>query len=212
MKKLYDRLLEYIPRHARKPLLIVFLYNMLVFYFPRLLRLLFLGNDYYVLETALDSRIPLLPFMVVIYIGSYLFWAVNYVQCCRYGERQANRFLYADLIGKTVCLLFYIFLPTSMERADFTGNDVFSLLLRFLYRVDLPDNLFPSIHCFCSWLCYIGMRGDQRYPKKYRIFSVIFAIAVCISTVTVKQHVLIDIPAGILLAEGSFWLSKKLIR
>lgn len=212
MKKLYNRILDHIPGHARKLLVIVFLYNMLVFYLPRILRVLLHANRYYVFDSALDSKIPLLPFMIVIYLGSYAFWAVNYVLCSRYDEKQAKQFLYADLIGKTVCLFFYIFLPTTMERADPIGNDLFTFLLRFLYRVDMPDNLFPSIHCFCSWLCYIGMRRDERYPRKYRVFSLIFAIAVCISTVTVKQHLFIDIPAGVLLAEASFWLSKKLFK
>lgn len=212
MKRIRNRIQQWIPPHARKILILVFFYNMLVFYLPRILRVLLHNNTYYVFDTALDNKIPLLPFMIVIYFGCYAFWAVNYVLCSRYDEKQAKQFLYADLIGKTVCLFFYIFLPTTMERTDPIGNNLFTLLLRFLYRVDMPDNLFPSIHCFCSWLCYIGMRADKRYPKKYRIFSLVFAIAVCISTVTVKQHLLIDIPAGILLAEASFWLSKKLFK
>lgn len=209
MKKLYDRILGYLPKHSRKLLLIVFLYNMFVFYFSRLL----VGNhEHYVFESALDSKIPLLPFTIVIYFGCYLFWFANYILCSRYDEKQAKRFLYADLIGKTVCLVCYLFIPTTMARPEISGNDIFSILIRFLYQIDSPDNLFPSIHCFCSWMCYIGMRGDERYSKKYRIFSMVFALAVCVSTVTTKQHVLIDIPAGVLLAEGSFFLTKKCIK
>ena len=38
------------------------------------------------------------------------------------------------------------------------------------------------------------------------------AILVCISTLTVKQHVIADVPAGILLAELSYCLSGILDR
>lgn len=209
MKTLYNRILDKIPQHARKLLLTALLYNVFVFYFSRLL---VHDHTHYILSCPLDDKIPLFPFMILIYFGCYVFWVVNYILCCRYDQRQAKQFVYADLIGKTVCLAFYIFLPTTMERPEIVGNDIFDLLMRFLYTIDTPDNLFPSIHCFCSWMCYIGMRGDQRYRRKYRVFSLFFAVAVCISTVTTKQHVIIDIPAGILLAEGSFWLSKKLVK
>jgi membrane-associated phospholipid phosphatase len=50
-------------------------------------------------------------------------------------------------------------------------------------------------------MCYIGIRGQSRVPKGYRIFSCVMAFAVFISTLTTKQHVLVDVAAGVLLAE-----------
>ena len=76
--------------------------------------------------------------------------------------------------------------------------------MRFLYQVDAADNLFPSIHCLTSWFCYIGIRGRREVPKWYRVFSCLFALAVFISTLTTKQHVIIDVIAGAALAEVAY--------
>ena len=42
----------------------------------------------------------------------------------------------------------------------------------------------------------------------YKAFSGVFAVLVCASTVLVKQHVLLDIPAGILLAEFGLLMAR----
>ena len=81
--------------------------------------------------------------------------------------------------------------------------------MRLLYEVDAADNLFPSIHCLTSWLCVIAVRGNEKIPKWYRAASVLIALSICVSTLTTKQHVIADGIAGVLLAEGSYFLTKK---
>lgn len=209
IKKLWDQVQEWIPKHARGLLLLVVVYNFSVYYMSRVIA----GNKHhYDFSLEFDGRIPLVPWTIIIYWGCYLFWIANYILCSRFSKKQAERFLIADIIGKTVCLFFYIFIPTTMSRPQVMGQDLFSWLIRMLYTVDAADNLFPSIHCFVSWMCYIGMRGDQRYGRKYRLFSLFFAIAVCISTLTTRQHVLVDVIAGVALAEISFAITKKVIK
>ena len=83
---------------------------------------------------------------------------------------------------------------------------------RLTYRLDSADNLFPSIHCFASWLSWIGVRGDKRVPLKYRCLSLVLALAVCASTLMVKQHVAVDAAAGILLAEVSYLAAGAIVR
>jgi membrane-associated phospholipid phosphatase len=88
-----------------------------------------------------------------------------------------------------------------------TGNSIWDMAMRFLYQVDSADNLFPSIHCLTSWMCYIGIRGRKNVPLGYRIFSCLMAVAVFLSTLTTKQHVLVDVAGGVLLAEICYWIT-----
>jgi len=92
------------------------------------------------------------------------------------------------------------------------GTGIFEKAIIWLYNVDAADNLFPSIHCLSSWLCVIAVRNQERIPKTYKIVSVILAVLVCISTLTTKQHVIVDVFAGILLAEFSHRLVPKALR
>lgn len=56
------------------------------------------------------------------------------------------------------------------------------------------------------WLCWVGIRKSKNIPLAYRYFSLIFAILVCISTLTTSQHVIADSISGILIAEFAYFV------
>lgn len=203
-QKLRVRIGRIVPEYAWLPLIFELTLNMLVYSGSRLLTA---NWRHYNIETALDRRIPLVPWTIVIYFGCYLFWAANYVLCVRLDRRSAWRFLGADFLAKLVCLICFLILPTTNTRPEIMGDSFWDLLMRFLYQVDAADNLFPSIHCLTSWFCYIGIRRRREVPVWYRAFSCLFALAVFVSTLTTKQHVLIDVIAGVVLAEAAYWVS-----
>lgn len=159
------------------------------------------------MTTALDRKIPVQPMWTLVYVGAYLFWAVNYVLMAR--GRDWYRIMAAEATAKLICGLFFVLLPTTNIRPMVQGSDVGAWLLRLIYQIDAASNLFPSIHCLESWICFAGLRGRKNIPLWYRIFSGIFAAAVCISTLTTRQHVLADVIAGVLLAEAALFLSRR---
>ena len=151
--------------------------------------------------TAFDDKIPVLPWMITIYLGSYVFWFFLYDDRLRTAGEETDRFFYADLIGKAVCAGIFILVPTTMLRPAVTGQGLWYRALRILYELDSPVNLFPSIHCFNSWLCWIGIRGRIDRGMTIKSLTLASAIAICVSTLTVRQHVIADAAGGILLAE-----------
>ena len=148
-----------------------------------------------------DSTIPLIPWTIVIYYGCFLHWGLHYICVAKLGNRNTRQFYAADFLIKSVSFLFFLCLPTVMHRPEVTGTGFWNDAIRFLYWMDKPYNLFPSIHCSVSWLCWISVRKNTQVPKWYRYFALIAAIAVCLSTLTTRQHVLVDIAGGLLVAE-----------
>ncbi len=161
------------------------------------------------LSNRLDDWIPFMPWTVSVYLGCYVFWIINYVIGCRQERERAFRFMSADFFSKLVCLACFLLLPTTNTRGVVMGNSLWDELMRVLYRMDAADNLFPSIHCLVSWFCFIAVRENPKVPKWYKAASLVLAACVCISTVTTKQHVCIDILAGVALAEGSYLFVEK---
>lgn len=152
----------------------------------------------------LDRAVPFLPWTVSVYFLCYLFWAVCYVSAARQKKMFAYRFFCADFLAKAVCLICFLLLPTTNIRPSVEGDGLWEGLVRFLYQVDAPVNLFPSIHCLVSWLCWIGMRDRGDIPSWCRYICFWTAAAVCLSTLTTKQHVIIDVIGGIALAEAAW--------
>ena len=163
---------------------------------------------HYILTSRLDEKIPLIPESLFIYFGCYIFWVINYIIIAKQDEERAYQFFFADMISRIICFTIFILFPTTNIRPDIVGGGEWNEGMRFLYRIDAADNLFPSIHCLVSWFCYIGIRGDKRVPKWYQWTSCLIAVSVFVSTLTTKQHVIIDVIAGVIIAEGTLWFAR----
>ncbi len=161
------------------------------------------------LELWLDPLVPFLPWTVSIYLGCFLFWAVCYVWMAKEDTAIACRFYLADFLAKGVCLIFFLLLPTTNLRPPVPGTGLWDHLMRFVYQVDAPTNLFPSIHSLVSWLCFIGVRRLPGAPRWSVWFTGLMASAICLSTLTTRQHVIVDVLGGILLAEASYWAAGR---
>ncbi|MBR3376706.1 MAG: phosphatase PAP2 family protein [Mogibacterium sp.] len=167
---------------------------------------------HYDLTTGVDAAIPLIPCMMVFYLGCYLTCALNFALCFKYDNRKGWQFFNAMCLGFIVCFAVFVLFPTSMERPQISGSDIFDRILALQYRIDPPDNLLPSIHCFVSWICWTGLRDKTEIPQWYQRISLLMAIAVCTSTLMVKQHVIADVISGIILAETSYFISAGVIQ
>ncbi len=171
---------------------------------------LFTGTWYHTdITSHVDDLIPLVPWTVVIYFGCYIFWGVNYCLCANQGKEERDRYFAADTLAKIIAFVIFMAFPTTNVRPEIAADqNVFNLLMRFLYWIDTPDNLFPSLHCLVSWLCWVGVRKRRDIPAIYRWFSLVAALAVCVSTLTTKQHVLIDVFSGVFLAEFCYFICR----
>ena len=196
-----DCVLGIIPRYAALSLVVALAWNGVIYQGAILLRQ---GDVMWDMTSAFEGMIPFQPAWIIIYFGCFLFWGFNYILIARRGREEWFRFLWADLCAELVCGLFFILMPTTNVRPEIAGTDLASQLVTMLYQMDPPQNLFPSIHCMVSWFCFIGVRSDRRIPLWYRSFNCVFALAVCASTLFLKQHCIPDVFAGILLAECTY--------
>lgn len=195
-----------LPNHIGIALIVTLLWNQMIYQGTKLLAQ---NWPHFDLSLPLDARIPFLPWTVSVYFACFLFWGVNYILCARREKVLAYRFLSADFFAKMICGVCFLLLPTTNTRPAVGDQGGWNLLMRVLYQIDSAENLFPSIHCLVSWFCYIGVRGQKDVPGWYRRFSCLTAVAVFASTLTTKQHVLLDVFGGILLAEFSFWFVQR---
>lgn len=206
MKFLKQNFKEFIfPVHWLLPVVFTFILNNSIYFGVRP----FVEHKYhYDMTTSLDKMIPFMPQFILVYFGCFIFWVINYCMIAKQNKEQRYRFFTADFYARLVCLAFFIFLPTTNIRPELVGNNIWICLVRFLYKIDQPNNLFPSIHCMASWFSYIGIRKNQKIPSWYRRLSCIIAVTVFFSTLTLKQHVIADVVAGAALAEITYFVSR----
>ncbi|MCQ2438202.1 MAG: phosphatase PAP2 family protein [Oscillospiraceae bacterium] len=183
---------------------VMLLWNCAVYYGGRLLSGGTFHRDF---TTELDGRIPFLPWTVSVYFLAFLFWSANYVLALTREDRAAEHFFRADVLSRTVALSVFLLCPTTMTRPELSGSGFWDGLMRLLYAVDEPNVLFPSFHCLNSALSCFGIWRDERVSAGYKVFSVLAALAICLSTLTTRQHVLWDVFAGVGLGAVCYALS-----
>lgn len=198
---------RFVPKYALLPIALTAAVNGIAYYLPKLLPT---GLTPVYMGLELDEKIPFCPVFIWVYVLSYLQWLVNWVMLSRQERGFMNRRLAGEWMSKLLCGVCFIFLPTTLKR-PVPQTDTFSgCLTALIYRLDTPVNLFPSIHCLESWLCLRNALSVKKAPRWYKPSMVAFALLVLASTLLVKQHVLLDIPAGILAAEVGIMLGDRL--
>lgn len=192
-----------IPKYGFFSVIFCFVFNSLIY---TGLQILMKGARHFDLTLPLDKAIPFEPMWAFVYLGCFFFWAVNYVLITRQGKEGWYQFAVGDYLSRIICGIFFILLPTTNIRPEVVGDGLPEILMRFIYWIDAPTNLFPSIHCLVSWLCFVGVRGKSYIPKWYQAFSCLFAIAVFASTLFTKQHFVVDVIAGVIFAELCYYI------
>lgn len=156
--------------------------------------------------SKLDKYIPFMEIFVIPYFiwFAYIFVTVAYFfltskrdfyKCCAY-----------LFIGMTICLTIYTIWPNGhylRVNLDSLGRDnIFIRIVRMLYKVDTATNVCPSIHVYNSIGAMIAIRKSDRLRNKkwLQISAFILTVLICMSTVFLKQHSIIDVFGGIILS------------
>ena len=208
--EIMKKILQYVPKYAIIPTLVLFLFQAIGYYGSQLINKNLQAYDLTI--PWFDNLIPFISFFIVFYILSYPWWIISPIIVANTNPRRYYNWTFALIICYVICGIIYIVLPTTITRPTFEIKNIFDWMTNFIYLNDNPDraiNLFPSFHCLISWFCYLGFRNQLNMKKSYRIFALVFAILICLSTQFVKQHYIVDLISGIILAEVVFFIVNK---
>ncbi|MFY7928985.1 MAG: phosphatase PAP2 family protein [Oligoflexus sp.] len=153
--------------------------------------------------TPLDQEVPFLPWSIVIYLSDYLFilLLVHHLD----SSERLSRASYALGLGAILTFAVFILFPTVFPRELRSMDPLWLPFFQLLYGIDSPSNCFPSLHVSMTLL------GVGFFQTRTRIGSWgmrIWAFAICVSTLTTKQHYAIDVLGGLMIA-GLVWNASK---
>ncbi|HHU74207.1 MAG TPA: phosphatase PAP2 family protein [Clostridiales bacterium] len=163
-------------------------------------------TDFNPVYMKLDDYIPFMEIFIIPYLlwFIYIFITVayffftskqEYYKCCAY-----------LFIGMTICLIIYTIWPNGhylRVNLDTLGREnLFTKMVGMIYGLDTATNVFPSIHVFNSIGAFIAINKNEKLQKiKWLQWSAfILTILICLSTVYLKQHSVMDIFGAIVLS------------
>ena len=155
---------------------------------------------YIEMHCALDDLIPFNEWFLI----PYMFWFVYLIGAVAYtfffdvpGFRRMMRFV---MITYSVTLIIYFLFPTcQMLRPEVFPRD--NALTRFIagfYVFDTNTNVCPSIHVLGSVAAMLGLCDCRRLQNpKLKLLFILLCVLICISTVFMKQHSVLDVLAAL---------------
>ena len=105
-----------------------------------------------------------------------------------------------------VALAVYVILPNGLDLRPYRvyGSDIFARIVRLLYSTDTATNVCPSIHVFNSITLMLAYYRSAVFdaPRRrwMRPAAMVLCVSITMSTMLLKQHSVIDVVFGLLLA------------
>lgn len=152
--------------------------------------------------TALDAAAPFIPAFVFAYVSIYY---ISVVPAFLFKSRWVlRRAIVAYTTMSVVSFTIFLVFPVEMIlRPDLVEGEGFATwLLAMIYAVDYPYNCCPSLHV---GLAMMGAFTIGCVDKRFGQVASVIALFVCASTMFIKQHYIIDVIVGYIVAYGSFW-------
>jgi membrane-associated phospholipid phosphatase len=146
------------------------------------------------LGLPVDASIPFLPWTIFVYLSFYL---LLLTAAALSTPRDYSRIQKTVLAANFICYAGFFLVPAHYPRPLPQTAGALEGIYTWLYSNDAPGNTFPSIHAAAS-LC-VGF-GMKQWP------FALWGLAVAVSILTVKQHFVLDLLGGALVAAFSAWM------
>lgn len=159
----------------------------------------------------IDSKIPFVPQFIYAYISWYLMLFIVPYIFFKYNPKSFNNYYVITFICITIVAFIYFLYPTTMNRADIVPSNISELLVNIIYKIDTPVlNCFPSMHCLISFIFIYITLSETTLNNKVKFIIVIWAALVILSTLFVKQHVVVDMVSAFIISFVAFIMVKKI--
>ena len=165
----------------------------------------------------LDDLIPFNEFFFIPYCFWYVLIVISLGYFLLYDIENFKNLQKYIIITQVVAMAVYIVYPSiqDLRPTEFARDNFFTHLAAFIYKMDTPTGVCPSLHVAYSLgigSCWLKEKQAGKLWKAFVVFNVFLISA---ATMFVKQHSAIDVacalPLGLLaeiLVFGKYWKAK----
>jgi len=168
-------------------------------------------DHYHVIHSQLDDWIPFNEYFVIPYFLWFVYVAGTIAWFFFVNREDYYRLCIFLFTGMTLSLLICTLFPNGTDFRPVVDPDknFCSWVVSLLYRTDTCTNVFPSIHVYNSIGTHIAIMKSESLRSHHfiRVSSFILMLSICMATVFLKQHSVIDVIGGVLLSASIYPLA-----
>ncbi len=153
-----------------------------------------------------EKLIPFIDWTIWVYMSDYLYIALVFMLLK--DKDNMNRIYYSQIMLLMVSMFIFFLIPTQYPRPEVEYSGLTGYFIQLLYSTDTPGNACPSIHVAMTFLAGYGFIKEKRYLLPW---FMLWAVLISLSTLTVKQHYLMDIIGGVTMSIIFYAVGRKFI-
>lgn len=161
-------------------------------------------TNFHEIHIWLDDEIPFCEYFIIPYLMWFGFVALTIVYFLFQDKKGYYKLITFLFTGMTIFLFVSYIYPNGhhLRPTEFARDNIFVDMVKMLYEVDTDTNVLPSIHVYNSIGCYIAISKcpKLRNRKWIQIGSFVLTISIILATMLLKQHSVIDVVAGMVMA------------
>lgn len=168
-------------------------------------------NNPTLIGNNIDNKIPFIIYFIIPYTIWYILLFLMPIIIHKKDKKDFTRYIITYLSISLFADIIYIIYPTTIIRPEITNTpNILYSITKIIFTIDTPiRNCFPSLHCAVSTLWILFILEKNKYNTKTKIITILINILIILSTLFIKQHVLIDAISGILLAIIIYYIIKQ---
>ena len=147
-----------------------------------------------------DDLIPFNELFVIPYMFWFVFLVGIHLYTLLYDIETFKKLMKYIMITYTFAIICYLIFPTcqQLRPIEFERDNILTRFMSGFYVFDTNTNVCPSIHVMGSLAVWSASMYTERFKTKgWQAFYGTTAILICMSTVFLKQHSLLDVLAAI---------------
>ena len=148
----------------------------------------------YVMHSKIDDMIPFCEWFLIPYVFWYFFVAGSLLYFAFNNADSFRKLQYFIIITQVVAMAIYILFPNMQELRPiaFQSDNILTRGVELIYKIDTNTNVCPSLHVAYSVAVMSVWLKEKEVKKIFKGFVVLSGIMICLSTVFIKQHSVID--------------------
>lgn len=167
---------------------------------------------YHEVSCSLDAMIPFCEFFLLPYYAWFVFIFGMIFYLGFFDVPNFRKYMWFIIVGFSTTVVIYLVYPTcqNLRPTEFVRDNIFSRMAASLYAFDTNTNVCPSLHVIgMAAAFFAGLRANGMQSVWWKIFWWISLVLVCISTVFLKQHSVIDVLGGTVVSAITYFIVYK---
>ena len=163
------------------------------------------------IHCSLDKYIPFVKYAVIPYSIWFLWMTQSmFHEVIREDGETRWRMLAPLFGGLLLILLFCTLVPNGIliRPAEIPGNDLCARAARFIESTDNPTCVCPSMHVSSTIAIDIVVRQCSYIRPRMKNLETIIAALICIATLFIRQHSIIDVVLGFAMSWALYFVWK----